>query len=101
LKNINHPLYMYHVASPENRISIEKNGLLSSKSYFYDEDDGGHGGIFFHSKYVSQYGMDTWKVDVMGLPIENDETTDTSEEWYVLWNQDVTPDRLELIYKAM
>ena len=85
---------LYHHAPKSERASIQRHGLLRSKSPAH--------GIFFASKATDQvrWGIDTWKVDVRGLQLERDTTTDpedAADTWWVTYDEDISPDRLTLI----
>lgn len=63
------------------------------------------GGIFFHTVLspndLSRDSIDIWQVDVRGMDLERDTTTehDESDPWWVSWYEDVAPEKLKLIGK--
>lgn len=97
--------FLYHMSSPDNRASIRKHGLLASKSEAaqlaaeYGEEGGN--GIYFSNIPSDEGRCDIWKVNVDGLHLERDETTDhdhLGEEWWVTYSDDVVePWRLTLV----
>ena len=96
------PKMAYHLSPTKNRQNILKYGLLASKGDAALM--GGTGGIFFDSVPTSDNGFDTWAVNLKGLNVEPDDTTDisnspewTGHSWWVVWGQDISPDRLKLI----
>lgn len=104
------PPILYHSAPKSERESILRHGLLRSKSETdqlaieqgEDLSAGPYGGIFFSTKPSdsSREFFDTWAVDVRGLHIEPDLTTDWPEDndpWWVSWDADIPPSRLRLI----
>jgi hypothetical protein len=89
---------LYHLSPSEKRLSILRLGLLARLSQAAEN------AVFFDSLPTFQPGFDTWQVDVRGLAIEPDDTTDFSgtpefkgHEWWVLYGADVPPERLTLI----
>jgi hypothetical protein len=92
------PTHMYHASPTSNRSSIQQRGLRLDASPAYQA--GGWGGIFFSTKKGTdaQWGIDQWRVDVRGLKLMPDETTDPEDpedEWYYVM-VDVPPSRLVL-----
>ena len=109
-ENITHPVLLYHVANTEDRQSIMQHGLLRSKSWAHmaamergdgiTTDENPLGGIFFASKPSYQRAFDLWEVDVRGLYIEPDATTDPEypeDTWWVTY-EEITPQRLTLLH---
>jgi hypothetical protein len=107
------PTMLYHSAPTSDRDSIRKEGLLRSKSHAHRQamaigftpEEGPFGGIFFASKPTNQtaHGIDTWAVNVQGLHLQSDDTTDSDDAedtWWVTYDEDVMPDRLTLLYGA-
>jgi len=107
------PTVMYHATSPANRESILSHGLQRRFSETAqvakgEEDWEQAGGIFFSTKTKQgepNEGCDVWAVDVSGLSLERDDTTDVpypedggieGDEWWVTYNEDVPPGRLRL-----
>lgn len=98
------PKVVYHGSSPENRQSILQHGLLASKSDAAQL--GGHGVLFFDDKLDTQKGIDEWEVNVEGLDLEPDDTTDISNNpdweghtWWAYYG-DIPPERLKLIHEG-
>ena len=107
------PTVLYHSAPSSARHSIRRHGLLRSKSETHQlaieqgETDGPYGGIFFASKPIEKDspGADLWQVDVRGLHLVPDDTTDspweaggdTDDTWWVTYTEDVPPSRLKLM----
>lgn len=90
---------LYHSAPTEYRDSVLRHGLLASKSSAYDpSDENLTGAIYFASKPVRQPGFDLWQVNVSGLNIEEDyDQPDETDPWFVIYGQDIPPDRLKLV----
>jgi len=94
------PNILYHNSSPKNRQSILTNGLRVK----YGSEAGGHAGIFFSNKPDFTTRSDAWQVNVQGLDIEEDSTTQVppeypeDEKWYACY-QDIPPDRIKLLPK--
>lgn len=100
------PATLYHVSPIGNRESIIDHGLLLSKSEasavsreMGEEVEAG--GIFFTNTLTHErpHMFDVWEVDVRGLELERDETTDhdhLGEQWWVCY-EDISPDRLNLL----
>lgn len=95
------PNILYHHSPVENRESILKHGLLT----MYGARRGGHEAIFLTDK--PKFGgqvTDVWEVNVRGLPVQEDITTDLDYEeiekvygnWYAIY-EDIPPERLRLI----
>ncbi len=102
------PSVLYHVAPTSERQSVMQHGLLRSKSYAHAlaadmgiaTSDDPIGGIFFASKPIHQRNFDLWEVDVRGLHLEPDDTTDPEDpedSWWVTYEDDIPPIRLRLI----
>jgi 8-oxo-dGTP pyrophosphatase MutT (NUDIX family)/RNA:NAD 2'-phosphotransferase (TPT1/KptA family)/GNAT superfamily N-acetyltransferase len=96
-----HPDVMYHYAGTENRASIQEHGLLGSKSSAIEN------AVFLDSK-LTQEGKytDTWEVNVKGLELESDWTTDISDRdeweghtWWIFYG-DIPPQRLKLVHEG-
>lgn len=108
-----HPTILYHASNAADRESIMRDGLLRSRSEAhqtamdggFSEDEGPFGGIFFSSKIEQRkHGIDTWQVDVRGLHIQPDDTTDPEDPddtWWVTYDEDVSPERLKLMFVGM
>ena len=108
-------IVMYHNAPTEARESIREKGLLvfmsdaAQAARERNEPEKGLGGIFFDTVPTTAGRFDTWQVDVSGLDIEPDETTDISgiggewegHEWWVLWGENVLPNRLKLFHEGV
>jgi len=107
------PTVMYHATSPSHRESILRHGLQRRFSETAQVAKGEvdwelAGGIFFSTKTKDEkanQGCDVWEVDVRGLSLEPDDTTDVpypedggieGDEWWVTYNEDVPPSRLKL-----
>ncbi len=95
---------LYHSAPPEYRKRIMKLGLqhpyqmkkLRNTDHIGAEIDAA--GIYFTDTKPDDPRYDTWAVDVRGLTLEPDETTDWPypETWWFTYDQ-VGPERLKLI----
>ena len=107
---LDHPAVMYHNSPPENRESILREGLRHSYSEAAGAaedagDDPAMGrGIFLDTVPSRSGNIDTWRVDVSGLELERDDTTDISgtpeydgHEWWVTYGDDIPPSRLKLM----
>ena len=86
--------FLYHNTSKMNRESIRESGLLTQK------DEMGTSGIYLTDRLAmtGRY-YDTWKVNVTGLDLQKDPTTEPWREgelWYVCYS-DIPPKRLTLI----
>lgn len=96
------PSVLYHHSHPNNRQSILQHGLLKKYDANADPNDSMLGGIFFSNKPDFTTRSDVWEVDVRGLPVEEDPTTQVppessaDEAWYVVY-QDIPPNRIKLI----
>ena len=91
------PATLYHFSDPANRESILSNGLLLSKSQALE-------GAIFLTDTVNpkEYGgSDVWSVNVDGLELEPDWTTESfdNEEWFVIFDN-VEPTRLTLLKRG-
>jgi GNAT superfamily N-acetyltransferase len=91
----------YHSTDVSNRESVLEHGLTRR---FAEAGDG----IFFHTLLTpeSRY-TDTWEADLTGYNVEPDETTDISDNpeyegdsWWVVWGQDIPPERLKLVQQG-
>jgi len=105
------PSTLYHYSPRENRESIMQHGLMRSSSETAQiakemGEPNWHeaGGIFFSDTYEkpeNPEAIDLWEVDVRGLNLERDETTDhdhLGEKWYVDWeSESIAPERLNLL----
>lgn len=103
---MDHPTILYHNTPSTHRESIWERGLLRSCSETTElaremGEEGVFGGIFMSAKpSAEREGFDTWAVDVSGLDILPDETTDCpdpEDSWWVCWDADIEADRLELL----
>ena len=98
---------MYHAAPAICRTSILARGLVKSLSEAereaFDLDDSAHitGGIFLSSKKASASEfIDVWEVDVSGLDLYVDDTTEPLEpddSYWVVYT-DIPPSRLKLLH---
>lgn len=99
---------LYHNSSVKNREAIFQHGLQRANSEtaelareMGEADWQMAGGIFFTDTCKPEPGIDVWEVDISGLPLETDETTDhghLDEHWFVDWESDVIPpSRLNLL----
>jgi RNA:NAD 2'-phosphotransferase (TPT1/KptA family)/8-oxo-dGTP pyrophosphatase MutT (NUDIX family)/ribosomal protein L32 len=94
-----HSDVMYHYAGTENRASIQKHGLLGSKSSAIEN------AVFLDSKLTKEGKYtDTWEVNVKGLELEPDWTTDISDRdeweghtWWIFYG-DIPSNRLKLVH---
>jgi RNA:NAD 2'-phosphotransferase (TPT1/KptA family)/8-oxo-dGTP pyrophosphatase MutT (NUDIX family) len=96
-----HPDVMYHYAGTENRASIQKHGLLGSKSSAIEN------AVFLDSKLTEEGRYtDTWEVNVKGLELDPDWTTDITDRdeweghtWWIFYG-DIPLNRLKLVRKG-
>ena len=93
-------MHLYHGTSRDNRDSILQRGLL--RPVIEESTEGYKGGVFFHTvlsdEDVRRESIDVWRVDVTGIELERDTTTEheDADPWMVAWYQDVEPWRLTL-----
>jgi len=89
-EGFDHPSVMYHYTASENRARIRRRGLVPGRA----------GGVYMATKLDPNHGTgDIWEVDVSGLRLDPDHTTDPpdpDDTWWVFWNI-VKPARLRLI----
>lgn len=90
------PEFLFHVSPAENRASIFSSGLLASK------DQTGAGAVFLtdlETSFSAEEGVDQWSVDVRGLELAEDWTTDQEigqfGRWWMYFG-DIDPARLSL-----
>lgn len=99
------PATMYHYTDAANRSSILKHGLLGSEARAIEN------GVFLDSKLTAKDSegkyTDAWAVDVRGLDVEPDWTTDIADNpeyeghtWWVFYG-DIPPSRLRLVRKGI
>jgi hypothetical protein len=100
---LEHPSVLYHASSDANRASILQHGLdarFSDAAQTGGADYRGGGGLFFSSK-PSLSNLDVYAVDVVGIPLERDQTTDHGHldaDWWVSYEVDnIPPTRLRLL----
>jgi hypothetical protein len=94
---------LYHSSSPENRISIMKNGLIpsvgDSYSLHWDGDENLKPLVFLSTEpYDSTWDDDIWEVDVEGLTLLPDPDIDQINTRCV--DSIIEPYRLKLIYEG-
>lgn len=65
---------MYHMTMPNTREQIDQEGLRRDRGETFEM--GGAGGVFFYTKPQPFGREDVWEVDVSGIPLGLDETTD-------------------------
>lgn len=98
------PMILYHHSPSRNRASILRDGLQTSYDQSIDRTDPYvTGGIYLTTKSDFSTASDVWAANVDGLPIEEDWTTqlteDADETWFVVY-QDIPPGRLQLLTVA-
>jgi hypothetical protein len=99
------PDFLYHHTTISNRDGILRDGLLQSMSdaaRLATEMgmEGGSGIYFCEMRPEDDPRCDVWKVDVRGLVLAPDETTDPSDPddvWWVHHAADVPAWRMELL----
>ena len=96
-----HPDVMYHGTDSANRESIQTKGLLLAKSEAAQL--GGDGAIFLSENKYSHHpesGIDEWAVDIRGLELFADDTTDPEDETDTWWQcfENIPPQRLKLVH---
>lgn len=89
---------LYHESPSENRESILQYGLHQRFSELYEEGED-HSGMTFLSDVMPEYSrnFDVWEVDVSGLELWEDSTTEPfpGHNWYCTGS--VPPERIKLV----
>lgn len=102
---MNIPGRLFHSSPPENRSSISSEGLILGHSdaavlsrEMGDPDWMIAGAIFLTSSPEDIDAVDVWEVDVLGLALEPDDTTECPHEGVSWWQvrQPICPSRLTL-----
>lgn len=101
------PAILYHQAPPAARERIAKLGLQHPRDIPGDlgieMSNDETVGIFFTDNPENGPRSDLWEVDVRGLHLVPDDTTDWPEghTWWVTYQDEVGPERLKLIQKGI
>lgn len=111
VESFNTPTTLYHIAPVVMRDSISQEGLVHPMDLHQSwhetglvGSDAGAVGIYFTDIPDASPEFDCWEVDVRGLQLEPDQTTDVPEgqNWFVTYrDRKVDPSRLKLIHRGV
>lgn len=99
------PDFLFHHTLSSNRDNILHDGLLQPLSEAAQTAasmgmEGGSGIFFCEKRPKDDPRVDIWRVDVRGLELFPDDTTeptDSNDTWWVFHSGDIGPERMEFL----